>query len=93
MKHPIVEHKLELGGSQTRALELDGEGPPVLLLHGFGDSADTWRLVLDRLRKRGQAAVALDMPGFGAASSSPATRSAAAWRCGPLRTRNCRSRR
>jgi pimeloyl-ACP methyl ester carboxylesterase len=68
MNFPIVEHRLELGGSQTRALELDGGGPPILLLHGFSDSADTWRLVLDRLRKRGQAAVALDMPGFGAAS-------------------------
>jgi pimeloyl-ACP methyl ester carboxylesterase len=68
MNFPIVEHKLELGGSQTRALELDGEGPPIVLLHGFSDSADTWRLVLDRLRKRGQAAVALDMPGFGDAS-------------------------
>ena len=68
MNFPIVEHRLELGGSQTRALELDGAGPPILLLHGFGDSADTWRLVIDRLRKREQAAVAVDMPGFGQAS-------------------------
>jgi pimeloyl-ACP methyl ester carboxylesterase len=64
---PIVEHKLRLGGVGTRALELEGEGPPLILLHGFADSADTWRLLLDRLRKRGRAAVALDMPGFGAA--------------------------
>jgi pimeloyl-ACP methyl ester carboxylesterase len=68
MNFPIVEHRLELGGSRTRALELDGDGPPIVFLHGFADSADTWRLVLDRLRKRGQAAVALDMPGFGEAS-------------------------
>jgi pimeloyl-ACP methyl ester carboxylesterase len=65
---PIHEHRLELGGSETRVLELDGDGPPILLLHGFSDSADTWRLVLDRLRKREQAAVAVDMPGFGQAS-------------------------
>jgi len=65
---PIHEHRLELGGSKTRALELDGNGPPLILLHGFADSADTWRLVLDRLRKRERAAVALDMPGFGRAS-------------------------
>jgi pimeloyl-ACP methyl ester carboxylesterase len=68
MKHPIVEHTLELGGARTRVLELDGEGPPILLLHGFADSADTWRLVLDRLRREERAAVALDMPGFGRAS-------------------------
>lgn len=64
---PIVEHNLRLAGYRTRALELEGEGPPLILFHGFGDSADTWRLVLDRLRKRGRAAVALDLPGFGTA--------------------------
>jgi pimeloyl-ACP methyl ester carboxylesterase len=68
---PIVEHKLRLGGVRTRALELEGEGPPLILLHGFADSADTWRLLLDRLRKRGRAAVALDMPGFGTADHLP----------------------
>jgi pimeloyl-ACP methyl ester carboxylesterase len=68
MSHPIVEHKLELGGIKTRALELDGEGVPLLLFHGFADSADCWRLVLDRLRQAGRAAIALDMPGFGTAS-------------------------
>ncbi len=63
----IVEHELRLEGYKTRALELEGDGPPLLLLHGFGDSADTWRLLFDRLRKQGRAAVALDMPGFGMA--------------------------
>lgn len=64
----IVEHRLELAGYETRALELEGDGPPLLLLHGYADSADTWRLLLDRLRKQGRAAFALDMPGFGTAS-------------------------
>ncbi len=64
---PIVEHRLRLDGAETRALELEGEGPPLVLLHGFADSADTWRPLLDHLRKRGRAAVALDMPGFGTA--------------------------
>ena len=63
----IVEHTPTVGGVRTRALELEGEGPPLVLLHGYADSADTWRLLLDRLRKEGRAAVALDMPGFGAA--------------------------
>jgi pimeloyl-ACP methyl ester carboxylesterase len=64
---PIVEHQPQLAGFATRALELEGEGPPLILLHGYADSADTWRLVIDRLRKRGRAAVALDLPGFGEA--------------------------
>lgn len=64
---PIVEHQPKLAGIKTRAVELEGEGPPLILLHGYADSADTWRLVIDRLRKRGRAAVALDLPGFGVA--------------------------
>jgi pimeloyl-ACP methyl ester carboxylesterase len=64
---PIVEHQPRLAGIKTRVLELEGEGPPLVLLHGYADSADTWRLLIDRLRKRGQAAVALDLPGFGRA--------------------------
>jgi pimeloyl-ACP methyl ester carboxylesterase len=49
-------------------LELEGKGPPVVLLHGFADSADTWRLTLDRLAKAERAAVAVDLPGFGQAT-------------------------
>ena len=63
---PLFEHRLELAGYRTRALELEGDGPPLLLLHGYADSADTWRLVLDRLARAERRAVALDMPGFGA---------------------------
>src|SRR5881227_3852635 len=65
---PLFEHRLELAGSRTRALELEGEGPPFVLLHGFADSADTWRLVLDRLARENRAALALDLPGFGTAA-------------------------
>lgn len=65
---PIYEHNLTLAGVRTRAVELDGEGPKLILIHGYADSADTWRLLLDRLRKRGRGAVALDMPGFGSAA-------------------------
>src|SRR5206468_3556900 len=49
--------------------ELEGEGPPLLLLHGWADSADTWRLLLERFGRDGRRAVALDMPGFGTASA------------------------
>jgi pimeloyl-ACP methyl ester carboxylesterase len=64
---PLFEHRLELAGYRTRALELEGDGPPMLLLHGWADSADTWRLLLERLAREGRAALALDMPGFGTA--------------------------
>lgn len=64
---PLIEYRLDLAGYATRALELEGDGPPLLLLHGFADSADTWRRTLDRLARSGRRALALDLPGFGAA--------------------------
>ena len=62
---PLFEHRLHLGGFRTRALELEGHGPPLLLLHGYSDSADTWRILLHRLARENRRAVALDLPGFG----------------------------
>ena len=68
MDEPIVETRLELGGVRSRALEVTGTGPPLVLLHGYADSADTWRPLLGELARQGRAALALDMPGFGTAS-------------------------
>jgi pimeloyl-ACP methyl ester carboxylesterase len=65
---PLFEHRLALAGFATRALELEGEGPPILFLHGYADSADTWRNALDLLARRGRRALAVDLPGFGAAT-------------------------
>jgi len=65
MQQPLIEYELELDGHTTRALELEGEGPPLLLLHGYADSADTWRRVLDRLARADRRALAIDLPGFG----------------------------
>jgi pimeloyl-ACP methyl ester carboxylesterase len=67
MRTPL-EHRLEIGGHRTRGLELPGEGPGLLLLHGWGDSADTWRPLLERLAPTGRRALAVDLPGFGHAS-------------------------
>jgi pimeloyl-ACP methyl ester carboxylesterase len=69
MTQPLFEYRLELAGYATRALELEGDGPPAVLLHGFGDSADTWRLALADLARRERAAVALDLPGFATADT------------------------
>jgi pimeloyl-ACP methyl ester carboxylesterase len=65
VREPLVEHRLVLGGVTTRALELEGDGPPLVLLHGFADSADTWRRALDLLARRGRRALAVDLPGYG----------------------------
>ncbi len=41
-----------------------GNGPPLLLLHGNGDEADTWRQVLPELANTWRV-IAPDLPGFG----------------------------
>jgi pimeloyl-ACP methyl ester carboxylesterase len=64
---PLFEHRLELAGYKTRVLELEGDGVPLLMFHGYADSADTWRQVLALLAREGRRAVAFDLPGFGAA--------------------------
>jgi pimeloyl-ACP methyl ester carboxylesterase len=64
----LLEHRLHVGGHRTRALELAGDGPGILLLHGWGDSADTWRALLGELAWHGRRALAVDLPGFGHAS-------------------------
>ncbi len=67
MIQPLFEHRMEFAGYHTRVLELEGDGPPIVMFHGYADSADTWRLTLAQLARRGQRAVAVDLPGFGSA--------------------------
>jgi pimeloyl-ACP methyl ester carboxylesterase len=61
----ITERRAVYAGCGSRELVVDGAGSVVVLLHGLGDSADTWRPVLYRLGARGQGGIAVDLPGFG----------------------------
>ena len=64
----VVEHRIQVAGFSTRALEVDGGSPGIVLLHGWSDSADTWRPLLAQLGARGRRAIAVDLPGFGEAT-------------------------
>ncbi len=66
----IRERRAVHAGVRTRELFVEGEGPAIVLLHGFSHSADAWRPVLNRFAAAGQAAVAVDLPGFGDADSA-----------------------
>jgi pimeloyl-ACP methyl ester carboxylesterase len=63
------ERAVDVGGLRVRYFESIPESPrpdqeTLVLVHGFGDSAETWSLVLPRL-KHGWRIVAPDLAGFG----------------------------
>jgi pimeloyl-ACP methyl ester carboxylesterase len=62
---PLFEHRRTFAGYGTRVLELEGAGAPIVLFHGYADSADTWRQTLALLARSGRRAIAVDLPGFG----------------------------
>jgi pimeloyl-ACP methyl ester carboxylesterase len=61
----ITETRASYNGVDTRVLSVPGSGTPIVLLHGYADTADTWRGVLARLEHAGRHAYAVDLPGFG----------------------------
>ena len=65
---PLFEYREAFAGYDTRVLELEGSGPPIVLLHGYADSADTWRPLMRELTASGRAANAVDLTGFGTAA-------------------------
>jgi pimeloyl-ACP methyl ester carboxylesterase len=72
----IDERRERVGGWRTRLLQVDGDGPRLILLHGFSDSADTWRPLLRLLGQRGCAATAVDLPSHGLADPLDSSRPA-----------------
>ena len=57
---------LEVGGHKVPLLTRDGDGDPIVFVHGFGADKEGWLGIISRLR--GRRIIALDLPGFGAAS-------------------------
>ena len=90
---PLFEHRMEFAGYETRVLELEGRGDPIVLLHGWSDSADTWRCVLAQLGRQERRAIAVDLPGFGAADPLAGRPDAAAARRVRRRRARLRGRR
>ena len=64
--HPstVIEHAVDSGGVRLNVATA-GDGPPVLLLHGFPDSWQLWRHQIDALAAAGHLVIAPDLRGFG----------------------------
>ena len=53
-----------VGDTRVRYHDSGGEGPPVVMIHGFASALDTWAAVMPRLEKEHRV-IALDLRGFG----------------------------
>ncbi|QQK79303.1 alpha/beta fold hydrolase [Salicibibacter cibi] len=70
----VKERILDVNGSDIHVVE-QGEGPAVLLLHGFPDSWYLWRHQIPVLAEAGYRVIAPDQRGFGE-SDKPAEKGA-----------------
>ena len=66
----VTDHRVILADVRLHVVE-QGEGPVVLLIHGFPETSYAWRHQLPALAAAGYRAVALDVRGYGR-SSKPA---------------------
>jgi pimeloyl-ACP methyl ester carboxylesterase len=61
---PVVRETRVVHGHR-RSFLIGGEGPPLLLVHGIGNSSSTWDGVLERLAAAGHTVIAPDLLGHG----------------------------
>lgn len=70
MNNALAERAARVDGLPI-SYTVRGEGSPVLLLHGWGSSSDSWRNVQDALANARLRVFALDLPGFGKTPPPP----------------------
>jgi pyruvate dehydrogenase E2 component (dihydrolipoamide acetyltransferase) len=60
---------VEIGGRNVQYLKIgEGEGPPLILLHGFGGDINIWVFNQEALSEAGRTVYAIDLPGHGQSS-------------------------
>lgn len=75
---PVVRVESAVVHGYRRVFRIAGSGPPLLLVHGIGDSSATWRTVLPQLA-RNHLVVAPDLLGHGRSAKPRADYSTAAY--------------
>ena len=68
---------LDIRGVDYAVYDSGGDGPAVVLLHGWPDDASIWREVTPRLNRAGYRTIAVDWPHHGASGKPPVRRCAA----------------
>lgn len=58
-------------GDVTLRVEVSGDGPPILCVHGWPELPHSWRHQVEHFTRRGFSVAALDVRGYGASSSPP----------------------
>ena len=98
VREPLFEHRLELAGYETRALELEGDGPPLRApsrLRRLAPTPGGW--CSTAWAARAARALAVDLPGFGEADDlddgARCCRSTTRFAGGGRRARRGRARR
>jgi pimeloyl-ACP methyl ester carboxylesterase len=77
--HPLIRFR-DIHG-YWRAFRMAGSGPPLLLIHGIGDSSETWLKVIPELARR-HTVIAPDLLGHGESAKPRADYAVAAYACG-----------
>ena len=60
----MIEKTIDLGGEVVHYVDFEGQGRPIVLVHGLGGSHANWLAVGPRLATQ-RRVVAIDLPGFG----------------------------
>lgn len=67
----MIEEKEILIDNLKVNYKIAGEGPAILVLHGWGGSSDSWLRVQEILSKEGYKVIVPDSPGFGKSKTPP----------------------
>ncbi len=71
MKNDFLTPRIVDSGDIKLAVHESGDGPPVILIHGFPELAYSWRHQLPALAGAGYRAIAPDMRGYGGSDKPP----------------------
>ncbi|HWT25223.1 MAG TPA: alpha/beta fold hydrolase [Solirubrobacteraceae bacterium] len=63
--------RMRASGDVSLAVHVEGDGPPVLFVHGFPDSGRVWRHQVRALADAGHRVIVPDLRGFGASDRPP----------------------